>query len=556
MAIQRLGHVGIWVDDLQKMTNFYSEVLGLQITDATGEDVTPGAVFLSSRPDKAHHELALMAGRTNHDPGRLINQISWMCESLEDLQGFRQRLAASEATFHEIVTHGMAVGIYFYDPEGNRSEVFAATGLDDVPQPYKRAIDLDQPLDGLLQDLDRQHRADGIPSSLAQPATDLDLFSADVVADPFPVLAQLRALGPVVYSTRHDFYVLTRYEDVRAATGNWRSFTSAQGVALTDEFNQQLVGSVLASDPPEHSALRAVLSDKLAPRGLAATREQISRYAHQLVAEMVARGTFDGVVDVARVYPVNVVGDLVGLPMEGRENLQPGADATFAGFGPFNEYVMEHLPQLIAYTDWMGTMADRSKLTPGGWGEAVMDAVDDGRLTQLAAIKTLSAYLVAGMDTTVNAIGSLLRLLADRPDVWAALKADGRLAPPVFEEILRLETPVIGFFRVATRDTTIGESVIPAGAKVLLHWEAANRDPVKYPDPDTFDISRNPVDHLAFGWGPHACTGQGLARMEAAALLEALAAQVGALELAGEPVLGRNPVLRGYESVPLRVLPG
>ena len=167
MAIQRLAHVGIWVDDLPKMTKFYTEVMGLQVTDATGEGVTPGAVFLSSRPDKAHHELALMSGRTNHDPGLLINQISWMCDSLEDLQEYKKRLEASEATFHEIVTHGIAVGIYFYDPQGNRSEVFAATGLNDVPQPYKRAVDLDQPVEDLLQDLDRQHHADGIPSSLA-----------------------------------------------------------------------------------------------------------------------------------------------------------------------------------------------------------------------------------------------------------------------------------------------------------------------------------------------------------------------------------------------------
>jgi len=571
MAIQRLAHVGIWVDDLEKMTAFYAGVLGLQITDATGEDVTPGAVFLSSRPDKAHHELALMSGRTNHDPGRLINQISWMCESLEDLQGFKQRLAASEATFHEIVTHGIAVGIYFYDPEGNRSEVFAATGLDDIRQPYKKAVDLDQPIGDLLHSLDRQHQADGIPSSLANPphgpkeatmtstvrppSIDIDLYSPEVVADPFPVLARVRELGPAVYSSKHDFYVLTRYQDVRAASGNWRSLTSARGVALTDEFNQQLVGSVLASDPPEHDALREVLSDKLAPRGLAKTYEQISQYAHRLVAELVARGTFDGVADVARVYPVNVVGDLVGLPVEGRETMQPGADATFAGFGPFNEYVMEHLPQLIAYTDWMGTMADRSKLTPGGWGEAVMDAVDAGRLTQLGAIKTMSAYLTAGMDTTVNAISALMRLFADRPDVWAALKADRGLAPQIFEEILRLETPVIGFFRVATEDITIDDSVIPAGAKVLLHWAAANRDPAKYPDPDVFDLGRNPRDHIAFGYGPHACAGQGLARMEAAALLEALAAQIDVFERAGEPVRGRNPVVRGYESVPLRVTP-
>ena len=301
-------------------------------------------------------------------------------------------------------------------------------------------------------------------NTLKPPAIDIDLFAADVVADPYPVLAQVRELGPVVYSTTHDFYVLTRYADVRAATGNWRSFTSAQGVALTEQFNQQLVGSVLASDPPEHDALRAVLSDKLAPRGLARTRDQISAYAQRLVADLVARGTFDGVTDVAHVYPVNVVGDLVGLPGQGRETLQPGADATFAGFGPFNEYVMEHLPQLMAYTQWMDTMADRSKLTPGSWGEAVMDAVDDGRLNQLAAIKILSAYLVAGMDTTVKAIGSLMQLFAVRPDVWAALKADPGLAAPIFEEILRLETPVVGFFRVATQDVTMGPSVIPAGA--------------------------------------------------------------------------------------------
>ena len=106
MAIQRLAHVGLWVDDLQKMTAFYTEVMGLQITDATGPGVTPGAVFLSSRPDRAHHELALMSGRTNHDPGLLINQISWMCESLEDLQEYKKRLQASAATFHEIAVLG------------------------------------------------------------------------------------------------------------------------------------------------------------------------------------------------------------------------------------------------------------------------------------------------------------------------------------------------------------------------------------------------------------------------------------------------------------------
>lgn len=386
-----------------------------------------------------------------------------------------------------------------------------------------------------------------------RPETEIDLFAADVVADPYPVLAQLRETSAAVYSTKYDFYVMTRYEDVRGAAGDWQSLTSTEGVALTPQFNAQIAGSVLVADPPEHDQLRAVLSDKLAPRGLAQIRQQISDYANELVAAAVARGTFDGATDIARVFPINVVGDLVGLPLEGREKLRPGADATFAGFGPFGDYVMEHLPQLQAYHEWMGGMADRSKLTPGGWGEAIMDAVDDGRLTQLGAIRTVSAYMTAGMDTTVNAVAALMRLFAVNQPVWEALKAEPTLAAPIFEEILRLESPVVGFFRVARRDLEFTDAVVPEGAKVLLHFAAANRDPDKYPNPDVFDIDRNPLDHMAFGYGLHACAGQGLARMEAATLLQAMAAQIDTIELAGEPVRGRNPIVRGYDSVPLRV---
>lgn len=385
------------------------------------------------------------------------------------------------------------------------------------------------------------------------PQTDADLFGAEIVKDPWPALHGLRALAPVVYSTVHDFYLLSRYDDVRAAAREWQSFTSKHGVALTEQFNQQIAGSVLATDPPEHDALREVLADKLAPRGLSHIREQVAETARQLVDPLVARGAFDGVVDVARVFPITVVADLVGLPLDGREKMHPGADATFAGFGPFGDYVAEHLPQLRAYHEWMLTMADRAKLTPGGWGEAIMDAVDDGRLTQLGAIRTVSAYLTAGMDTTVNAVGALMRLFADQPEIWAAVREDPSLAPRVVEEILRLESPVVGFFRVTTRDVDIDSYTIPEGAKVLLHFAAANRDPAKYADPDAFQIDRNPLDHLAFGHGTHTCAGQGLARMELVVLLEVMAERIESVELAGAAVRGRNPVVRGYDSVPLIV---
>lgn len=386
-----------------------------------------------------------------------------------------------------------------------------------------------------------------------RPETDIDLFSPGIVADLHDVLAELRRQGSAVYCSAGDFYLLSRYEDVRAAAADWTSFTSSRGVALTDEVNAALAGSLVATDPPEHESLRTVLADRLSPRGLDRVREQISEEANRLVAATVAKRAFDAVTELAHVFPVNVVGDLVGLPVEGRETMRPGADAMLAGFGPIGDYAIEHASQGQSYQEWVHSIADRSKLTPGGWGEVIMDAVDEGCLTEAGGIGQLSEYLTAGMDTTVNALGSLLRLLAERSDVWGALKEDPSLAGQIFEEILRLESPLTGFWRVSTEDVAVGDAAVPKGAKVLLHWAAANRDPGKYPEPDEFQIERNPVDHLAFGHGVHACAGQGLARMEARALLEALATQVDAIELSGEPIRGRNPMVRGYVSVPVTV---
>lgn len=118
---------------------------------------------------------------------------------------------------------------------------------------------------------------------------------------------------------------------------------------------------------------------------------------------------------------------------------------------------------------------------------------------------------------------------------------------------MRWHSPVVGFWRVATRDAVVGDVTIPKGSKVMLNWAAANHDPAKYENPDEFLIDRNPLDHVAFGYGPHACAGQGLARMEAVTLLQALAQQIDTIELAGESVQSMNPIVRGIESVPLRV---
>jgi catechol-2,3-dioxygenase len=145
--VTRLGHTGIYVHDLDKMRDFYSRVLGLTITD---EDLDRGLVFFSSRPKEEHHEFVIMRGRTGSADDKVVQQISWHVESLEDLLEFHRILKNSnEVTVERELTHGIAIAIYFLDPEGNRIEVYWSTDKD-IPQPFGRLLDLDQPAEAVL----------------------------------------------------------------------------------------------------------------------------------------------------------------------------------------------------------------------------------------------------------------------------------------------------------------------------------------------------------------------------------------------------------------------
>jgi cytochrome P450 len=195
----------------------------------------------------------------------------------------------------------------------------------------------------------------------------------------------------------------------------------------------------------------------------------------------------------------------------------------------------------------------RESLTPGSWGAAAYEAADRGEISHEDAARMMGAFVVAGMDTTVNAIGSAIWLLAERPDQFAALRADPGLAKSAFEETLRFESPVLLFARGATRDAEIEGIRIAAGDRVVLLFGSANRDELRYPEADKYDITRNPLDHVAFGYGIHVCVGAGLARMEGPAILASLARRVETLECSGEPRRHLNNVIRGLASLPVSV---
>lgn len=384
------------------------------------------------------------------------------------------------------------------------------------------------------------------------PTTDVDLFSEDLADNPWDTFRALRNQAPAVYVPEHDFWVLTRYADVREAASSWEVYTSTAGVGLLDEFNAPTLGSVLSSDPPQHTVLRDLLSEKLSPRALRSLRQGIQTKIDRIVDEALTTDTFDAVTAIAHRIPVRVVGDLIGVPEEGRSALMPGADAVFTSFGPMTTALQERLPSLQDYQEFMFSSADRG-FTPGSWGAALFEGVAEGRVDGKDAILLISAYLVAGMDTTANSVASMLAFFATTPGLWDALRADPELAPSVFEETLRMESPVQAFFRVTRREVDLEGVVIPQGARVLLHFGSGNRDERHYPDADRFVAERNPLDHLGFGYGVHGCAGQGLARMEARCLIASLLERVESFSLAGEPVRHYNPVIRGLQSLPLSV---
>jgi cytochrome P450 len=390
--------------------------------------------------------------------------------------------------------------------------------------------------------------------SAEEPVASIDLFSDDVLNDPYPTYRRLRDAGPAVYLERIDAWALARDASVRAALTDWRTFSSAAGVALTDGVNQALTGTVLASDPPEHDRLRAVMSERLAPRVLGGFRESVRRQADLMVRDLVRRRSFDAVEDLARAFPVAVLLDLIGLPDDGRDKVLTWADGAFNAFGPDNERLRSALPVHQDKFDYLASVVASDRLAPGSIGHGIREAADRGEIDRESCVPLLAALVDAGLDTTVNAMSTVPLVFARHRDQWDRLRADHRRIPAAFNEILRWESPVQAFARGVTTDHDMDGVLLPAGSRVLLLYGSANRDERAWTDPERFDLGRDASRHLAFGRGNHVCAGQGLARLEAHALLTALAEHVGRFEV-GEPERRLNNTVRGLGRLPTSVTP-
>ncbi|MCX4618313.1 cytochrome P450 [Streptomyces albogriseolus] len=385
------------------------------------------------------------------------------------------------------------------------------------------------------------------------PTSDVDLFADDVVLDPYPVFAGLREQGPVVHLPRNDVYALTRYDVVRDSLADWESFSSAS-IAFNPMANEALTGTSLASDPPVHTQLRATLTENLSPRALRGLKGQIAEKADALVADLVAKGSFEAIDALARAFPLEVVADLIGFTGEVRANMLRWGQAAMEVLGPLNQRTAENFPVAGELYAWC-SQVKAEDLAEGSVGRGIFDAEARGDIPPDTAGHIIHQYLGAGVDTTIAAIGNIVALFARHPDQLALVRQDPTLVPAAFNEVLRYWAPVHAWGRRATKDVTVAGADIPAGAQVAVLFGAGNRDPRHYADPDAFLVERNPVDHLSFGYGPHGCAGQGLARLEAHAVIDALARRVDRL-IAGPEVRVPSNTTRSIDKLPvLEVIP-
>lgn len=390
------------------------------------------------------------------------------------------------------------------------------------------------------------------------PSIELDPFSNEFLNDPYPGHAALREAGPVVWLSRYRIAASARYQEVRHALNDYRTFSSARGVGMADFERHgrfRLPSLILEADPPTHTRARAALTKALSPAVMRSLRDRFAVVAAEMMDALVAKGRFDGCTELAEAFPLRVFPDAIGMRPENRDHLLPYGDMVFNSFGPGNELFQAAAQRAKEVFPWVEAEALRRHLKSDGFGMILYQCADAGEITEDEAHKLVRAMLTAGVDTTVNGIGAALFAMARFPQQWKKMCADPtRLAKAAFEEAVRFESPVQTFFRTVTKHTQWSGIELEEGRKVLLFLGAANRDPDQWEAPDEYNIERKVLGHVGFGAGIHVCVGQLLARLEGEVVLQALAERARFIELDGEPERRLNNTLRGLKHLPLRVV--
>ena len=393
----------------------------------------------------------------------------------------------------------------------------------------------------------------------------LDFNDDAFIENPYPALAELRKVGKPVWHEGAQMFLAATYADANAVLRNrslGRIFKAREPDSDWNTFNWLHSDSLLDSEPPKHTRLRSLLVKAFNKNKIDSLRPDVVRLTESLLQGIQAKierdGEFDVIADFAEPLPVKVIAALLGFPDEDEHLLRPWSQAIVKMYelDPSEQTQAEAQQASQEFADYVRGLMEARKVSPGTDLISDLAAVEeDGqKLNAQELIATCVLLLNAGHEASVNGFGNGLVAAMQRPDQLQMLRdRPFDVAATAVDEFLRFDAPLHLFERTATADVEIGGVLVREGQKIASLLGSANRDETVFANPTEMDITRDPNAHIGFGAGIHFCIGAPLARMEMTTSLPALFERYPTLELAAEPVRRPGFVLRGYESVRLRV---
>ena len=383
-----------------------------------------------------------------------------------------------------------------------------------------------------------------------------DPFDPVIDADPYPVYRRLREEAPLYYNQRHDFYAVSRADDVDRILLDNATFISGRG-GILDFIRANLEmppAMFIYTDPPIHTRYRKVLHGVFTPRRIAELEPKIRAFCSRSLDAVIGSGRFDFMADLGSQVPMRTIGMLLGIPEAEQDSHRQDTDRSlradpgeqlkpadgFADGSAFAQYIdwrAEH-PSDDLMTDLLNAKLEEADGT-------------SRQLTREEVLTLTSLIAAAGAETTGHLICWAGKVLADHPDQRRQLTKDFSLIPKAIEEILRLESPAQQFARYVDKDTEFYGQTVPEGSIMLFLLGSANHDDRRFPDGDRFDIHRENIKHVSFGIGAHYCLGAALARLEGRVALEELLKRFPEWEIDIENArMASSPALRGWDSLP------
>lgn len=402
-----------------------------------------------------------------------------------------------------------------------------------------------------------------------RPTCEIDVLDRNFYQDPHPSYAWIRANRPIYWDTTHQLWVLSRHADVSYVSLHPDLFCSGRGIRPTQSADLSIVGL----DGERHVRQRRLLNQGFSPRIIRAIEPRVRQVVTEVLDRIAERSSCDFVTDIAIPVPLVVIAELMGLPVEDRGKLGGWSDRMMGGEGrsePDDPMLLDAAAAFGEYITYVSGMVEdrrqahrQGRAVPNDVISILVGADEDGlleandELTHDELTMFLVVLLVAGNETTRNAISGGMWAMSKFSDQWERLRAHPESFATMADEVARYVSPVISFARTATEDTEVRGQLIKEGEKVLLLYQSANRDEEVFEAPDTFDVDRTPNPHLAFGIGPHVCMGINLARLEIRVLFEELTRRFPdmAVPSGASPHYVEHALVHAIESLPVVFTP-